>query len=535
MDLNWNPYNPQGQVVIAQRGVVATSQPLAVQAGLEMLRRGGNAVDAALAAAITLTVVEPTSNGFGADAFALVWDGARLWGLNGSGRAPQGLTLQRLRERGYTTMPTHGWLSVTVPGAPAAWRDLHARFGKLPFASLFEAAIGYAADGYAVTPVVAADWAHDLPTYTGLRGPEFAGWAPTFAPRGRAPRNGERWSSADHAATLRRLAATGADDFYQGETARAIARFAAQTGGVITEADLAAHTSTWVEPIAATYRGYTAWEIPPNSQGVAALLALNIAEGLPLGQGRRDSAETFHLQIEAMKLAFADAFRYVADPAFEPVPTAQLLDKGYAARRRALIGDRARQPAPGDPNSGGTVYLCTADGDGMMVSFIQSNYGSFGSGIVVPGTGVALHNRAANFTMDANHPNHVAPGKRPYHTIIPGFLTREGVAVGPYGVMGGFMQPQGHLQMMVNTLDYGLNPQASLDAPRWQWVSGKTVAIESNADPAIIRGLRAMGHDAQPQVPSGIFGRGQIIWRLPGGGYVAGSEQRRADGYAGSI
>jgi gamma-glutamyltranspeptidase/glutathione hydrolase len=283
-----------------------------------------------------------------------------------------------------------------------------------------------------------------------------------------------------------------------------------------------------------TYRGYPAWEIPPNGQGLTALLGLNILEGFALDGLRRDSVESFHLQIEALKLAFADAFRYVADPAFVPVPTAALLDKGYAARRRALIGDRARTPAPGDPNAGGTVYLCTADGDGMMVSLIQSNYGSFGSGVVVPGTGVALHNRAANFTLDPDHPNHLAPGKRPYHTIIPGFLTREGVPVGPYGVMGGFMQPQGHIQMVVNTLDYALNPQASLDAPRWQWTTGLTVAVESDADPAIIRGLRARGHDVYAQEPGGAFGRGQIIWRLPTGGYVAGSD-RRGDGYAGGI
>jgi gamma-glutamyltranspeptidase / glutathione hydrolase len=297
---------------------------------------------------------------------------------------------------------------------------------------------------------------------------------------------------------------------------------------------LAAHTSTWVDPISTSYRGYDAWEIPPNGQGITALIGLNILEGFGMGDLKRDSVESFHLQIEAIKLAFADAARYVADPEFEDVPTARLLDKGYAAKRRALIGERALQPAPGDPNSGGTVYLCAVDGDGLMVSYIQSNYMGFGSGIVVPGTGVALQNRGANFSLDPNHPNRVEPGKRPYHTIIPGFLTKDGQAVGPYGVMGGFMQPQGHLQMVVNTVDYGLNPQASLDAPRWQWTSGKNIMVEADATPAIVQGLKSRGHNVTFEAPGGAFGRGQIIWRLPSGAYAAGSD-KRADGYAGGI
>ncbi len=534
LDLDHNPYSSRRSPTVARYGVVATSQPLAVQAGLEMLRRGGNAVDAALATAIALTVVEPTSNGIGGDAFALVWDGSGLHGLNGSGRAPRALDLHALRERGHSQMPARGWLPVTVPGAPAAWRDLHARFGKLPFEELFQPAIHYAEHGYAVSPIVARYWGYAVQIYSQLRGPEFDGWMRTFAPRGRAPRAGEVWTGPDHASTLRRIARSRAEDFYTGETARAIARFARQTGGLITEEDLAAHTSTWVEPISTSYRGFDVWEIPPNGQGITALIGLNILEGFDLRGTQRDSAESFHWQIESLKLAFADAFRYVADPEFVEVPTSRLLDKGYAARRRALIGRRALNPVPGNPYAGGTVYLCAADGDGMMVSFIQSNYMGFGSGIVVPGTGIALHNRGHNFSTDPSHPNHLAPGKRPYHTIIPGFLTREGRAVGPFGVMGGFMQPQGHIQMVVNTLDYGMNPQASLDAPRWQWVSGRTVQVESDARPDIIKGLRAMGHRVEVAPPDGNFGRGQIIWRLPSGGYVAGSD-KRADGYAGGI
>jgi gamma-glutamyltranspeptidase/glutathione hydrolase len=533
MDLSANPYSTDRHSVAAPKGVVATSQPLAVKAGLSILELGGNAVDAAIATAIALTVVEPTSNGLGSDAFALVWDGSALSGINGSGRAPAGLTMDLVRKTS-ASMPQKGWLSVTVPGAPALWRDLHARFGKLPFASLFEPAIHFASAGYPVSPIVAYYWARSVPIYTNLPGAEYKAWAKTFAPNGRAPRAGETWRSLDHAATLRRLAQSNSDDFYHGVTAETIAAFAAETGGVITQADLAAHTSTWVDPISASYRGYDVWEIPPNGQGIVALTGLNILEGFDIAGTPRDTAASFHLQIEALKLAFADGLRYIADPAFAEVPVTGLLSKNYAARRRALIGSKALQPAPGDPNSGGTVYLCAADSDGMMVSFIQSNYGGFGSGVVVPGTGIALQNRGGNFNLDPTHPNHLKPGKRPYHTIIPGFLTRNGEAIGPFGVMGGFMQPQGHMQMVINTIDYAMNPQASLDAPRWQWTEGTTVQIESDAHPSILSGLRAMGHHIESVESGGAFGRGQIIWRLPDGSYLAGSD-KRADGYAGTL
>ncbi|MEO8285422.1 MAG: gamma-glutamyltransferase family protein [Chloroflexota bacterium] len=534
MDFLNNPYSSRRSVTVARRGMVATSQPLAVQAGISMLQQGGNAVDAALATAIALTVVEPTSNGIGADAFALVWDGTRLHGLNGSGRAAGALNLDLVSGKGHTTMPMRGWLPVTVPGAPAAWRDLHARFGKLPFAALFEPAIRYAEEGYPLSPILAYYWGRAAAVYASDTGPEFQGWMSTFAPGGRAPMPGEIWASPGHAATLRLIAESNAEEFYHGSIAHKIAQFAEQTGGYLVEQDLGAHTCTWVDPISTTYRGYEAWEIPPNGQGIAALIGLNILEGFDLGSIERDSVESFHLQIESTKLAFADALRYVADPDFNDVPTARLLDKGYAATRRAMIGERALEPEPGDPNAGGTVYLCAVDGDGMMVSFIQSNYAGFGSGVVVPGTGIALQNRGANFSLDPSHPNHIEPGKRPYHTIIPGFLTRDGEAVGPYGVMGGFMQPQGHLQMVVNTVDYAMNPQASLDSPRWQWTSGKNIDIEADAAPAVIEGLRARGHQLTVMPPGGSFGRGQIIWRLPSGAYVAGSD-KRADGYAAGI
>lgn len=532
MDLAQNSYRSQRSCVIARRGVVATSQPLAVQAGIEMLHRGGNAVDAAIAAAVALTVVEPTSNGIGSDAFALVWDGSKLYGLNGSGRAPRALTL-RTPLRGHETVPTRGWLPVTVPGAPAAWRDLHKRFGKLSFAELFEPAIAYAAEGHPVAPIVAQYWDYAATAYRELQSTEFQGWGETFAPAGRAPQVGEMWASPSHAETLKRIAESDAEDFYRGELAQQIARFARATGGFISKEDLATHTSIWVEPIGANYRGYEVWEIPPNGQGIAALIALNILEGFELSAHPRDAAPSFHLQIESLKLAFADALRYVADPEFVQVPVAELLDKRYAAKRRALITDRALDPLPGAPYAGGTVYLCTADSDGLMVSFIQSNYMGFGSGIVVPHTGISLQNRGACFSLDPQHPNCLMPGKRPYHTIIPGFLTKDGEAVGPFGVMGGYMQPQGHIQMIVNTVDYGMNPQASLDAPRWQWTRGREIEIESDANPQIIEELRAMGHDVRVVEPSGRFGRGQIIWRLSSGAYVAGSDKRAAGCAAG--
>lgn len=517
--------------LFASRGVVATSQHLASQVGLTILKQGGNAVDAALAAAITLTVVEPGSCGVGGDVFAIVWDGEKLHGLNGSGRAPAGLTPEVVRGRGHETMPGHGWLSVSVPGAPAAWRDLHRRFGRLPFAALFEAAIAYAQEGYPVSPLVAWYWHNGVAAHAELQGEEYSYFATVFAPGGRAPQIGEIWRNPDMAHTLRRLAGSEAQDFYTGEIAERIATFSAQTGGVLTLADLAAHSSTWVEPISTSYRGYDVWETPPNSQGLAALIALNILEGFDLAQYPRESVESYHLQIEAMKLAFVEAQRYVADPERVSVPVQELLSKEFAARRRALIGEQALLPEPSEKLTGDTVYLCAADADGMMVSLIQSLADNFGSHVVAPGTGIALQNRAGAFTLDPTHPNCLEPGKRSFHTIIPGFLTRNGEAIGPFGVMGGHMQPQGHVQMIVNTVDYGMNPQASLDAPRWFWGEERWVQVEPGVAPAIIEALSQRGHEMNVDDEVDFVGRGQIIWRLPSGVYIAGSEPR-ADGCA---
>ncbi|SCG52516.1 gamma-glutamyltransferase family protein [Micromonospora inositola] len=530
------------QPLFAPNGAVATSQPLAAAAGLAVLRRGGNAVDAALATAITLTVVQPPSNDIGGDLFAIVWDGERLHGLNASGRSPAALTREMVLvatdRRGATpvdalggaqaqgpAMPARGWLPVTVPGAPAGWRDLHERFGSLPFADLFTDAIGYAERGYPVAAGTAATWARAVAA-PGPAGAEYAEFDRVFTVDGRAPRPGERWRNPDAAGTLRRIAATGAADFYQGRIAAEIDAHAARTGGLITGDDLARHASTWVDPVSVRYRGHEVWELPPNGQGVAALLALNILDGVDLAA--LSPAERLHWQIEAVKLGFADAHAYVADPERVPVPTAALLDPGYAAARRALLTDRAGDPVAGDPERGGTVYLCTADSGGMMVSLIQSTYLAFGSRVVLPGHGFALQNRGTGFRLDPTHPNVVGPARRPFHTIIPGFLTRDGAPVGPFGVMGGHMQPQGHVQLVSATLDAGRDPQAALDTPRWYWHAGRSVLVEPalGAEQDLVAGLRARGHEVTVAAEPAVFGYGQAIWRHPAGGYVAGSESR---------
>ena len=512
----------------APRGVVATSQPLAASTGLEVLRRGGNAVDAAVATAITLTVVQPGSTGIGGDLFAIVRDGTALHGLNASGRSPASLTLDRVRAAGAERMPTRGWLPVTVPGAPAGWRDLHARFGALPFADLFADAVTYAADGFPMSPMVARHWQQSVDLHATLPGAEFDEWAKVFTVDGRAPGPGGRFANPDAARTLRLIAESNADDFYHGGIAAAIAAHAAATGGLLSAADLAGHANTWVDPIATTYRGYDVWELPPNGQGIAVLLALAILDGMDVSSATPEQAR--HWQVEAMKLAFADAHSYVADPDLAPAPVRDLLSPAYADRRRAMIGETAAEPPPGDPSRGGTVYLCAADADGMMVSLIQSNYMGFGSHVVVPGYGFGLQNRGTGFSLDPDHPNVAAGGKRPFHTIIPGFLTRSGRPVGPFGVMGGHMQPQGHLQVIMSTVDAGLDPQAALDAPRWYWHAGRTLSVEPDMGEEAIEALRRRGHDVHVE-ESANYGYGQAIWRRSDGGYVAGSEPR-ADGCA---
>ena len=530
MNLQTYPAPSRRSVLLADHGVVATGQPLAAQAGLGMLLAGGNAVDAAIATAAALTVLEPNSNGLGSDAFALVWDGQRLHGLNGSGRWPQAMSAAALREAGHTAVPNWGWSGVTVPGAVDVWHTLHERFGRLPIDRVLAPAIDYAEQGFPVSPVVATMWRQAFDTYGTSTDPALTGWRQTFTRQGQTPEAGQRWISPGHARGLKLLADHGLRDFYQGQIAEELVNYSRHTGGRLSRDDLADHHSEWVEPISIRYRDCEVWEIPPNGQGIAALIALGLIDG-SLAEHDYLSVDHWHRQIEAMKLGFADGYRYVADPAHSEVPAAGLLDPAYLAERRRLIGDTARQPEPGRPPSGGTVYLCAADRAGMMVSFIQSNYMGFGSGVVVPDLGLSLQNRGAGFTLQQGHPNEAAPGKRPRHTILPGFLTRNGQALGPFGVMGGEMQPQGHLQVVSAMLDYGLNPQAALDAPRWQLGGGLEVRVEPETPTGLIDALRAKGHQITVADHRYDFGRGQIIVRLDNGSYAAGSEPR-TDGAA---
>jgi gamma-glutamyltranspeptidase/glutathione hydrolase len=518
------PYASRREPILA-RNAVATSQPLATQAGIAMLQRGGNAVDAALATAITLTVVEPCSNGIGSDLFAIVWDGRALVGLNASGRAPR--AVKAARYAGASGMPQRGWESVTVPGAVSGWAALSQRYGALPFADLFAPAIRYARDGYAVSPIIAEKWA--LAT-TVL--PRDLGFAEHFMPRGRAPLPGETFACPPMAATLEKIAATHGNAFYRGELAQAMVADAARHGAAHALADFAEHAVDWVTPLALDYGGATVHEIPPNGQGIAAQMALGVLRSFDLASMPVDSVGVQHLEIEAMKLAFADAYRYVADPRTMDVVPSALLDPGYLAQRARLIDPgRAQDYGPGDPPRGGTVYLCAADVSGMMVSLIQSNYMGFGSGVVVPGTGISLQNRGAGFSLERGHPNEIDGGKRPFHTIIPGFLTRDGSPLAAFGVMGGPIQPPGHVQTLVRMLTYGMNPQAALDAPRWRFNGGLAIDLEAAAAPELRAGLAALGHELKA-VPDTYmdFGAGQVIARS-GEGYVAASDPRR-DGQA---
>jgi gamma-glutamyltranspeptidase/glutathione hydrolase len=523
-------YASRRSAVLAEN-VVATSQPLATQAGLAMLARGGNAVDAALAAAITLTVVEPTGNGVGSDAFCILWDGTALHGLNASGRSPAAWTSERFA--GRAAMPERGWESVTVPGAVSAWVALSDRFGALDFPALFEPAIRHAERGFPVSPVIAELWRRG-----GALLADQPGFAETFLPQGRAPKAGERFVNAPLAATLRDIAATRGQSFYTGALAERIAAFAAKHDAALTRDDLAAHEVEWCGTIAQDFDGVALHEIPPNGQGIAALMALGMLAHTDIRAHGPDDAMAFHLQIEAMKLAFRDVDAFVADaPHMRPVGVDDLLAPAYLARRAAEIDPgRAQDFGVGAPLHGGTVYLTVADASGMMVSFIQSNYSGFGSGVTVPGTGIHLQNRGAGFVLTEGHPNCVGPRKRPFHTIIPGFLMRDGQPLMSFGVMGGPMQAQGHLQMTLRTQLWGQDVQVAADAPRWRVTEGLGVACEVAMDTGTIASLRAMGHAISLETPDNAFGFGgaQLIHRLSGGGYAGGSDPRK-DGQAGGF
>ncbi|HEX7437854.1 MAG TPA: gamma-glutamyltransferase family protein [Caldimonas sp.] len=531
---DWSIGYPSTRLPVFGRNIVSTSHPLAAQAGLRMLLRGGNAVDAAIAAAAAMTLLEPCSNGLGSDAFCILWDGQRLHGLNASGPAPAAWTPDYFRRKygaDATVPPTRGWDSVTVPGAVAGWVHLSERFGKLPFGDLLEPAVEIAERGYAVPVVVQQKWVAATPI---LR--EQPGFAEAFLPYGRAPRVGERFAFPAAARALRAIAASRGAALYGGEIGAAAAAHAQAHGGSIRVADFEAYKPEWVETIGIDHAGHRLHEIPPNGQGIAALIALGIARHFDLASLAVDGVDSQHVQIEAMKLAFADVYRYVADRPGMEFSCEQLLDEGYLASRARLIDmKRAQVFESGTPPRGGTIYLTAADESGMMVSFIQSNYMGFGSGVVVPGWGVSMQNRGHGFSLAPGSPNLVAPGKRPFHTIIPAFLTKDGLPQMSFGVMGGNMQPQGHLQTLVRMLDYRQQPQAACDAPRWRFNHGLDINVEAGMNPATVQGLVERGHRIDVISDSyQDFGAGQFIWRLGDPaveGYVAASDPRR-DGQA---
>ena len=524
------PYASRRAPVLA-RNVVATSQPLAANAGLDMLRQGGNAVDAALAAAIALTVVEPCSNGVGSDAFALLWADDDLTGLNASGRSPALWTPARFA--GCQRMPARGWDAVTVPGAVSAWVALSKRFGRLPFADLFAPAIRYASAGFHVGHMTAAAWARAGETYA--RFPDFLDH---FLPTGKAPRPGELFANPHLATTLETIAATEGESFYRGALAERIVAAAKAQGGALRLGDLADHQPEWVAPVLQPYGGAARAasgsplasielaEIPPNGQGLAAQIALAILDHLNTHSLPPGCAEWTHLQVEAMKIAIRAAFDHIADANAMRLPPAALLAPEAIRRAASRIGrEAAPLPPAALPASEDTVYLAAADADGMMVSLIQSNYQGFGSGVVVPGTGIALQNRGAGFVLAPGHPNQVGPRKRPYHTIIPGFVLRGGKPVLSFGVMGGYMQHQGHVQMVTRVFDHGENPQAASDAPRWQVTPDFRVLLEAGYAPDVARELADRGHDVEMAEEG--FGGAQLVCRLPDGGYCAASDHRR--------
>jgi gamma-glutamyltranspeptidase/glutathione hydrolase len=532
---DWSTGYASRRSPVFARNIVSTSHPLGAQAGLKMLQQGGNAVDAAIAAAAVMTIVEPCSNGLGSDMFCILWDGQGLQGLNASGCAPAAWTPDYFRSKygaDAKTPPKRGWDSVTVPGAVAGWMTLHERHGRLPFADLMAPAIEIAERGYGVPVIVQHKWtnAASLPDLTSQ-----PGFAQAFLPHGRQPHVGERFAFPEAARALKLIAQTRGEAYYRGEIAAAIAAHAREHGGAMTEADLSAYRPEWVTPIAKDYRGYTVHEIPPNGQGIAALIALGILQRFDIASLPVDGVASQHLQIEAMKLAFADVYRHVGEPRAMSLTPAQMLDDAYLDERaRRIDPRRAQDHGPGHLPQGGTIYLTAADERGMMVSFIQSNYMGFGSGVVVPGWGISLQNRGHGFTLDETRANVVGPGKRPFHTIIPAFLTKDGAPVMSFGVMGGDMQPQGHLQTLVRMLDYRQQPQAACDAPRWRWFGG-IVNAEDGFDPATAQGLRDLGHRVEPFADSyQDYGAGQFIWRLGDPavqGYAAASDPRR-DGQA---
>ena len=518
--------------VRAMNGMVATTQPLAAMAGLRTLIEGGNAVDAAVTSAAVLNVVEPHSTGIGGDLFALVrmaGDG-RVRALNASGRSSEAANPQELADKGLTQIPDQSPYSVTVPGTVSGWEELLRRHGNMGLPEVLAPAINYASDGYPVSDIISEHWSVGAARLSaGPAGGELLlGGAP--------PRAGETMRLPSLARTLWAIAEGGSEAFYRGPLARKTSRFVQEMGGWLTEDDLARHRPAWVEPVCTTYRGYDCWQCPPPSQGVNALMALNLAEGFELSAMGLQSADTFHHLIESMRLAFADTMRYVTDPDEVPVSVTDLLSKEYAdSRRRSIMPDRALDLVThGDPAMhSNTVYVSAVDGTGNACSLINSVFMSFGSGLVVPGTGMALHNRGASFSLDPSHPNHLAPRKLPFHTLIPGMVTKNGDLFASYGVMGAMQQAQGHLQVLTNMIDFGLSPQEALDVPRFSVRLGLGIAVETTADRDVISDLSNRGHRIIPMAPHGIlFGAGQVITRDAVSGVLTGGSEPRADGYA---
>ncbi len=520
MVLNWDCPYPSNRSPVFAKNMVATSQPLAVQAGINAMKAGGNAIDAAVATAITLTIVEPNNNGIGSDAFAIVWDGTKLHGLNASGRSPAGLRAEHFT--GQQQMPVLGWDAVTVPGAVSAWVELSSKFGRLPFEQLFIDAIHYAADGFQVGPKTGFYW-----QLAEERFKDFQPFMDTFMIDGRAPQIGEIKHLPDHASSLEKIAKTNGQAFYRGELAEAIARDAHENGGKLTMEDLAAHQCDWVGTIdTALYESHL-HEIPPNGQGLMALIGLGILNQLDIARYALDSADSVHLQIEAIRISYAYIERHLADIEHMRVKPEDLIsDQFFQDRANEIRLDKAN-PAPRVIDaSPDTVYLTTADESGMMVSMIQSNYRGFGSGIVIPGTGISMQNRGSGFVLEEGHPNQVGGRKRPYQTIIPGFAMQDGQPAMSFGVMGGHMQAQGHLQMMLRIFVHKQNPQAASDAPRWYLSEDGKVALENGFDGDVARDLKDRGHDVILDSPEHLFGGAQLIYRMRDG-YCGGSDHRK--------
>lgn len=524
-------YPSRRNVVYARKAMACTSIPQGAQIGLDVMKAGGNAMDAAVAMAAAMPLLEPTSNGLGSDCFALVWvEGEKkLYGLNASGVAPAALSAAMVREMGHQAMPKAGWIPTMVPGAPAGWAELNRRFGTKPLAQLFAPAISAAREGVPVQVNLEPMWEADARRIASAMeqdpAPHAYWWERFMKPDGTPYRAGDVFRWEEYAQTLEELAATECESYYRGPLMEKIVSFSQATGGYFCEDDFRNYKPEWVEPISTDYKGYTVCEIPPNGHGITVLMALNLLKGLELS-GQKDCADTYHKILESIKLAFADTRTYVADPRYMRTRVEDLLSEKYAARRRALISEQALTPEAGDPSCGGTIYLCTADSQGNMVSFIQSNYTTFGAGVAIPGTGISLQNRGANFSLDEGSDNCLAGGKRSYHTIIPGFLMRDGEAVGPFGVMGAFMQPQGHVLVVVNTVDYHMNPQEALDAPRIQWTGGKHIQLEREVPAHIAQDLARRGHEVEIVNSNLHMGRGQIIWKTENGLYIGGTEPR---------